>query len=343
MVDAVPWSPKESSASGQGGGGWLSSFRPGRVRKKCGGPEAGIEPAPVPTMSRNPSVDSSLSHQVTLQIPESPCGSPSRTSLLPSTPGSTSKQGPSRTTEMQTFSQGRRMTVRQEVANALTMLVPTAWVLTSWRLGGYTLTSSSCLLVLSVALHMPFSVYYHLRVALSHAGKWPLPCTIDNTPRRLDQTGIHLAHATAAVALSGGQIAFALAALAFNAAAVAQQWRREVAPLRNQRNIGLSVLLCVLPMIWRGDWADLSAAVAWGLPGVLLFSFYPFGGYSHAIFHVLMGGYSQALVMSTQRLAEPPVSWPTLDPNVSVAEWRPLEWLPQLQVSAGLAWNATGL
>jgi len=221
--------------------------------------------------------------------------------------------------EVQEFVAKRTMTPLQEVANALSMIVPGAWVLWSWQMGGYVLTWCSCLLLSSSLAHVPFSVFYHLRVALSGAGVWPLACTIDNTPRRLDQTGIHLVGAVAAYALSGGSVAYSLAVAAFNAFAIRLQWQKQVEPLRNQRNVGISVVLYVTPMIWRRDWANIAKALTWGLPGAYCFAKYPLGGYSHAIFHVLTGGVLQALVASTQLFVAP------ADGHTAASWWLPLE------------------
>ena len=171
------------------------------------------------------------------------------------------------------FLKTRRMTPAQEVANALSMLVPAAWVYAAqcscW---------GSCLLATAMCCHAPLSVYYHLRVALSSAGVWPLSCSINNVPRRIDQTGIHLLCSSAAFALSGGSLAFTVTSGLCNALAIRLQWQREVDPTRNQRNMGAAIFLCVVvPMVYRGDWRNLAAALAYGLPGGLCFALYPFG------------------------------------------------------------------
>ena len=236
------------------------------------------------------------------------------------------------------------MSAQQEVANALSMMVPAAWVLTSWRCWGGALTLRSCLLVSSICCHMPLSVYYHMRVALSKMGVWRLSCTLDNTPRRLDQTGILLITSIAAYALSADHLLFAVCACAFNAHAILLLWQREMAPRRNQRDAIISATLIVWPMVRRCDWANFATAVAYALPGVYCFAQYPFGcalalctprsptispcapqqhpsghtltpcalsvrlfvcsGYSHAIFHVLLGGLFDALIASSQSLEQ---------------------------------------
>jgi hypothetical protein len=90
------------------------------------------------------------------------------------------------------------------------------------------------LVIIGSAVHSPLSMYYHMRVALSGAGLYPLRCPIDNTPRRLDQTGIHVLHCFAALALSGGCVAYTLAATLFNMSCIRLQWQQEVVPKRNQ-------------------------------------------------------------------------------------------------------------
>ena len=195
----------------------------------------------------------------------------------PHCPGCSSSNQRLPSPEMNDFVQRRRMSAQQEVANALSMMVPAAWVLTSWRCWGGALTLRSCLLVSSICCHMPLSVYYHMRVALSKMGVWRLSCTLDNTPRRLDQTGILLITSIAAYALSADHLLFAVCACAFNAHAILLLWQREMAPRRNQRDAIISATLIVWPMVRRCDWANFATAVAYALPGVYCFAQYPFG------------------------------------------------------------------
>jgi len=208
------------------------------------------------------------------------------------------------------FVMKRVMTPRQEVANAVSMGVPTLYLLYCWHTGGYVLTWCSRLVIIGSAVHSPLSMYYHMRVALSGAGLYPLRCPIDNTPRRLDQTGIHVLHCFAALALSGGCVAYTLAATLFNMSCIRLQWQQEVVPKRNQRNVFISSFLYLLPMVWRCDWTNLARYFTWAIPGVYCFVKYPLGGYSHAIFHVLLGGVLQALVSSTQSIVDVPAAIP---------------------------------
>ena len=97
--------------------------------------------------------------------------------------------------EITTFINKRRMSPRQEVANALSMLCPIGyglvasgmllsqgWIQPKWNVRA---------LIYASLLHLPFSLWYHIRAALSGAGIWPLRCMINNAERRMDQSGLH--------------------------------------------------------------------------------------------------------------------------------------------------------
>ena len=201
------------------------------------------------------------------------------------------------------------MTPAQEAVNALSMFAPLAWCyacrVAEWAPhgpgDGAVYTWNFWLVLLGTCVHLPFSFGYHVRVALGGAGvMWPLSCSVDNPYRRLDSSAIHLCCALYAIALSGGAPRYSAAAALFNAYAVALQWQAKVVPRRNQRNLAVGVLAYLFPLLLRGDWPNACFACACAGPGFYVFLTYPFGGYSHAVFHLTLAGLLQALLASAQ-------------------------------------------
>lgn len=209
------------------------------------------------------------------------------------------------------------MTGAQELANAASMALPLAWAcccpagsplytdgsaspfdraeMQSW-------TRSTCAMLLALVGSTTCSILYHLRCAGAAFGlaSMPLACRVDNPWRRLDHTAIHVTWIIWTYALSCTAYPWytALAGL-FNACAIALIWRREVVPNRNQLNVLIGILLYLLPMLWRRDFFNLSSALAWMVPGVIIFRTYALGGYSHAIFHVFEMGFTHSMLKST--------------------------------------------
>lgn len=231
------------------------------------------------------------------------------------------------------FINERRMTPQQECANALSMCAPVLYGFVSFRCGWLAPTWRTTLLFRCAVCHLPISMWYHVRCALSGSNIWPLACSIDNAERRCDQTALHCVSAAAkdsnhsrryrspltfsqllyctphgsswsqvsvlyAYALSGGSILYLFLTLLFNAWSIEQQWRPEVRPSRNQRNLTIAGIMHCLPLVWRQDWHNLCLACAFILPSSFCFIRYPFGGYSHALFHVLSTGVFHALLAS---------------------------------------------
>ena len=62
------------------------------------------------------------------------------------------------------------------VAVISSMLLPFAVAYTYCTSRGYALTKWTTILLFALLSHLPFSMYYHARAALSCAGVWPLRC-----------------------------------------------------------------------------------------------------------------------------------------------------------------------
>ena len=197
----------------------------------------------------------------------------------------------------------RVMTCNQEVANAISMAFPLVYAAIMFDRAQ--LNSCSWVLLAAVAQHLPWSVAYHLRVAMSAAGVAPLKCPVDNPWRRLDQTAMHVVCIMWAFVLSGGRHPpYLIFSTLFNLRAISQLWEVVVVPPRNQRNLFVGMLVYLAPVICRGDLFNLIGALSFVLPGIFIFATYAFGGYSHAIFHVYSIGYLHYLVAATQAIGD---------------------------------------
>lgn len=270
---------------------------------------------------------------------------PTKQQATPSRPMLRSKPS---SPEVAAFINKRKMSPRQEVANALSMLCPIGYGLIASRMGWFALTWNVRALLWASLLHLPLSLWYHIRAALSGAGIWPLPCAIDNAERRMDQSGLHAVSGRTApfqptstcfsaapflsivkqnssrkmarslsprmcmcmcpqvsivfaYALSGGSVACLVCSCLFNGLAIEKQWRPDVIPARNQRNLTIAGFMHTAPLVWRQDWRNLSMAISFIVPSAFCFIRYPFGGYSHALFHVLSTGVFHAFLLSASQ------------------------------------------
>ena len=137
---------------------------------------------------------------------------------------------------------------------------------------------------IGIISHTPFSMLYHWRYA--HRLPSGLPRT-NHWSRRMDQAMIHFCCAFMSFASTGSWKYFAANAL-FNMDSFYRQFLREVRPKRNQLRIGIAMILYSLPMLMRGDFgAFFQLNFIFVLSG-WLFSQYPIGGWSHAIFHIVL-------------------------------------------------------
>lgn len=157
----------------------------------------------------------------------------------------------------------------------------------SWFLGGMPALPPVAVLAAAagIVLHAPWSFLYHWRFA--HA----LPAgiaRIEHWSRRMDHAFIHVASACASYATSGSWDYF-LANLFFNLDCVYRQFKPKVRPTRNKIRIGMSCLAYTIPVLRRGDvWLFVQLWIVFCVSG-WLFAKYPLGGWSHSMFHIVIG------------------------------------------------------
>ena len=135
---------------------------------------------------------------------------------------------------------------------------------------------------LAVNLHGPFSLIYHYKYAPS----LPTSARIDHWSRRMDQVMMHVYSSLIAYALSGSPL-FILLLTLFNIDCIYRQFLKEVIPRRNQTRLVISILACSIPMISRGDYQFFCKLYFVKALGFAIFATYPFGGWSHAVFHLI--------------------------------------------------------
>mmetsp|Transcript_10959 Transcript_10959/g.14700 ORF Transcript_10959/g.14700 Transcript_10959/m.14700 type:complete len:339 (-) Transcript_10959:107-1123(-) len=137
--------------------------------------------------------------------------------------------------------------------------------------------------VAGIAIHLPFSVYFH----------WCCACTLapgierlEHWSRRADQAGIHLVSALWSYSTSGSLPYFAMAAL-FNGVCMRKHFEKEISVSGNRNRILMAVFLYLLPMLWRGEFLLFFSTFLVIVGGFGSFAFSPIGSWSHCLFHVV--------------------------------------------------------
>lgn len=132
-----------------------------------------------------------------------------------------------------------------------------------------------------ILVHSPFSMLYHWKYATviksSHR--------VQHWSRRLDHAFIHFASSCAAYATSGRVDFFLLNAM-FNLDCAYRQFEEKVHPRRNLSRIITSVHLYLLPLLVYRQYELFLQFYLMFIAGGWLFVKYPFGGWSHGIFHL---------------------------------------------------------
>lgn len=189
-----------------------------------------------------------------------------------------------------------RMTPAQEMANAVTILLPTCvfWLMTMRRHCG----QCGCLVGLLVgsAAHLPVSFTYHLSAAL---GRYP--DRLDNDMRRLDQSMQHATATVFAFALHYGEwpTYYCWLTSAFNLWCILQIWRRNDGQ-RRWVHVLLSVLMYTTPIVFK-DRTTTTYAVAMASFALGGAAFIPevnqrvFHGWGHALFHLSLCPFAYGL------------------------------------------------
>ena len=173
------------------------------------------------------------------------------------------------------------MTPAQEIANALSMFLPTLVLAYHSANSG---NSWVFLLLLGACMHLPVSFTYHLSVAWGRYAD-----RIDNDMRRLDQTLQHVVSTLYSYVLSQGSTGYMLLNLAINARGVARLWDpRTSNDGRRWQAIFVSGVFYMLPVLAGGKVLHfLSAFLAFLLGGTAAFVFNG-SGYGSLVLHLLM-------------------------------------------------------
>eukprot|EP00931_Biecheleriopsis_adriatica_P102663 TRINITY_DN77603_c0_g1_i1.p1 TRINITY_DN77603_c0_g1~~TRINITY_DN77603_c0_g1_i1.p1 ORF type:complete len:220 (-),score=22.72 TRINITY_DN77603_c0_g1_i1:39-698(-) len=191
------------------------------------------------------------------------------------------------------------MTPFQELCNAATMCAPLVICFLRWLFPPAPdfWTFGSSLISCGIFVHLPFSINYHLCLA-----KRTLPHAIDNTPRRLDQTFIHVACCFMTFALSDSTL-YALACTAVNLYFISRLWaKRDAGLVERMVNIGVGVAQYIMGCLLRGDyWNFFFIGLYFLLAGGAMF--WNFQGWGHSVFHILLGGMAYHALDSTSRMS----------------------------------------
>lgn len=133
-------------------------------------------------------------------------------------------------------------------------------------------------------IHTPISVYYHLLCAF----KLPAgPKRMDHWARRLDQALIHVMSGLLAYGTSGNWDFF-LAVTAFNLDCIYRLFQKGIhKPRRILIRMMIAFLSPALPVLVRGDFMTFLQIITIDALAGWLFAAYPFGGWSHGVFHLV--------------------------------------------------------
>ncbi|KAL7504835.1 hypothetical protein ACHAXN_002375 [Cyclotella atomus] len=150
---------------------------------------------------------------------------------------------------------------------------------------------------LGIVVHAPFSFLYHWTYATKlHPSK-----RLEHWSRRLDHAFIHFASACMAYATSGN-VPYFLVNIVYNLDCALKQFEEKVRPRRNQTRIAISILLYILPVLQRGDYRDFAQLILIFTWSGWFFIVYPIGGYSHAMFHVVVAFLPNVIMKSACKL-----------------------------------------
>ena len=137
--------------------------------------------------------------------------------------------------------------------------------------------------VVGICVHAPWSFLYH----------WTYAHTMSATQRtkhwsrRMDQSFIHVASSFMCYGTSGSLPYFWVNAL-YNLDCIRRQFRPTVRPKQNQMRIIISIIAYTVPLLKQGDYETfLQLWILFSISGYF-FIHYPVGGWSHAVFHIVI-------------------------------------------------------
>jgi hypothetical protein len=138
--------------------------------------------------------------------------------------------------------------------------------------------------VLGYLLHSPCSIYYHLMCAFKLK---TAPERINHWSRRLDQAMIHGMAVFINYGISGS-LSYCLATLVFSFDSAFRLFKPGFRPKSNQVRMLISLITTALPVIMNGSHEEFLQLLIIYAISSWIFLAYPFGGYSHGIFHLAM-------------------------------------------------------
>ncbi|KAL7475478.1 hypothetical protein ACHAW6_001391 [Cyclotella cf. meneghiniana] len=148
-----------------------------------------------------------------------------------------------------------------------------------------------------MVVHAPFSFLYHW----SYATKLHPSKRIEHWSRRLDHAFIHFASACLSYATSG-RVDYFLVTAAYNLDCAYRQFERRVRPRRNQTRIAISIFLFITPVLRRGFYSEFIQLFCIFVLSGWFFIVYPIGGWSHAMFHVVIAFLPHVIMASACKL-----------------------------------------
>jgi hypothetical protein len=101
---------------------------------------------------------------------------------------------------------------------------------------------------------------------------------------------------------TSGRVDYFLLNAAYNLDCAYRQFEERVRPRRNQIRIAISILLYILPVLSRGYYGDFAKLVSIFTMSGWFFITYPIGGWSHAMFHVIIAFLPHVIMMSACKL-----------------------------------------
>lgn len=183
------------------------------------------------------------------------------------------------------------MSNNQELLNALTITLPSLYLI-------YNYNNNIILLLLSSLIHLPFSFIYHLLVIHDNYGD-----KIDNNLRRLDQSFQHISIIIFSYAISKS-ILFLLFNIIFNFYSIYLIWNKKTSnDMKRWQNICLNGILYKTYLLYDQKYYlyvyTIFIYLLCGFPFIPNINILYFNGYGHALSHVLLILYADALIKCT--------------------------------------------
>lgn len=203
----------------------------------------------------------------------------------------------------------KRMTPCQEYWNAASMVCPLISCVV-FQLMHPDAPVNVWLVSVAQTVHMPVAMFYHIQMGRYQKLMHP----IDNPYRVADQSFIMIGSALWALSLSGtiwyGAIASCLCILYIYWLLVdyyvvsngGESDERKGGPPGRRYSIAMMVVLQVGPVFATGDWVDGGLALLSFALAAAVFVRYPFGGYSHAVFHAGLGPYTWFVLCAADKV-----------------------------------------